>query len=230
MSKISDLPIVAGSVTIDLKGPRPQTRKGRYFFVAMAILFPVIVWLGFFPSYQSMNAGTLEVHWLTHIHGALMTSWILVFLTQAILAAKGNLKFHRRLGLSAVVLGVLVWLAMATVTAHFLIANHPPEESFIFDLLLMQFYEMISFGLFFALGIWLRKKDTASHKRLLILATFVLLTAAIDRMYWLPSLGMEPPYGTFVYQDTLLIPLFFYDFITLRRIHRITWITSSGLT
>jgi hypothetical protein len=113
---------------------------------------------------------------------------------------------------------------MGAVTVHFLIANQPPKGSFLFDLLLTIGYEMTSFVLFFTGGIWLRKKDTSSHKRLLTLATFVLLTAAVDRIAWLPPLGMERPYVSFVYLDTLLIPLFVYDSITLRRVHGATWV------
>lgn len=191
----------------------------------MAILFPVIVFLGFFPSFQSLNEGTLEVHWLTHIHSAIMTSWILLYLTQTILAATGNLKIHRRLGLLSVVLGVLVFIVMGLVSFHILIVNCPPEGSFLFDLLLIDFYEMLCFALFFTWGMWLRKKSSSAHKRLLTLATFVLLTAAVDRIQQnnsFPSLGMEYPAFSFMYLDILLIPIFLYDLITLRQIHKIT--------
>jgi len=215
-------------VSADVKTGR--FRKARYFFVAMAVLFPFIVWVGFFPSYQEMKAGGLEVHWLTHAHAAIMTSWILVFLIQALLAATGKLKYHRQLGLLSLGLGVLVLIAMGTVSFHILLVNHPPEESFLFDLLLTEGFEMASFGLFFSWGVWLRSKDTASHKRLLTLATFVLLTAAVDRAYrtyGFPSLGMEFPDVVFVYLDLLLIPMFLYDLITMKRIHRVTWIGSA---
>jgi hypothetical protein len=211
----------------DLK--KPPSRKARYFFVVLAILFPLIVLLGFFPSWRDMKAGGLEVHWLTHVHAAIMTSWILVFLLQALFATAGQLKYHRQLGLLSIGLGGLVFIAMGAVTVHILIVNHPPEESFLFDLLLTAGFDMAKFGLFFIWGIWLRKKDAAAHKRLLTLATFVLLIAAVDRVYrtyGLPSLGMEYPDVTFVYLDLLLIPLFLYDLITIKRIHRITWIGS----
>ncbi|WP_426671504.1 hypothetical protein ACPPVU_09725 [Mucilaginibacter sp. McL0603] len=226
MTTFSATQSTAGAIANDVAKTRAGSRKARYFFVGMAILFPVIAVIGFTPSYQAMNAGTLTPHWVVHIHGALMTSWLLVFLAQAILAANGNFKFHRKLGLLSVVLGVLVWLAMATVSAHALIANHPPKEDFLFDLLLMEFYAMSSFGLFFTWGIFVRKKDSAAHKRLLMLATLVLLQAAVDRIHWLPLLGIGYPYVFFLYLDTLLIPLFIYDFFSLRRIHKITLIGS----
>ncbi|MEP7232077.1 MAG: hypothetical protein ABI691_17575 [Ginsengibacter sp.] len=226
MNKISATPVVGKSeVSGKFKMSKPNTGKARYFFVAMAILFPVVVFLGFFPSFQGMNQGTLEISWLTHIHSAIMTSWILLFLIQTILAATGNLKIHRRLGLLSVVLGILVFLVMGMVSFNIVIVNHPPEGSFLFDLLLIDFYEMLCFALFFTWGMLSRKINPATHKRLLTLATFVLLTAAVDRFQRdnsFPSLGMEYPAFSFIYLDTLLIPLFLYDLITLKGIHKIT--------
>jgi len=226
MINLSDIPVADGSAVSDkFKRAIPYTRRARFFFVAMAILFPVIVFLGFFPSFQSMKEGTLEVHWLTHIHSAIMTSWILLFLTQTILAASGNLKIHRRLGVLSFVLGILVFILMGLVSFRFVIVNHPTEGSFLFDLLLFDFYEMLCFALFFIWGMWLRKKSSSAHKRLLTLATFILLTAAVDRLQRnssFPSFGMEYPVFSFIYLDILLIPIFLYDLITLRRIHKVT--------
>jgi len=203
----------------------PRTRRARYFFVFMAILFPVVTFIGFYPSYRDLEAGTLEIHWLTHIHGALMTSWLLLYLTQTLFAATGNIKIHRRLGPLSLVLAILVFVFMGIMIFHMLIVNHPPEGSFLFGLLLLAFYEMLCFALCFTIGMLLRKKRPDAHKRLMTLATFVLLTAAVDRIaiaYSLPSLGIDGP--AFIYQDILLIPLFVYDLITLGRIHNITLI------
>jgi hypothetical protein len=86
----------------------------------------------------------------------------------------------------------------------------------------MELYAIITFGLFFSFGMLLRKKDSAAHKRLLFLATVVLLQAAIDRIHWLPMLGFNYPNVFFIYLDVLLIPLFIYDLLTLKRIHKIT--------
>ena len=227
ITKLSPLPVAASSVAItNVTKTAPQTRAARYFFVAMACLFPVIVLLGFGSEYRDMTTGELKPHWLVHVHGAVMAGWILVFLAQAVLAARGYLKFHRQLGLLSVGLGVLVWLGMGMVTVHMLIANHPPEGHWFFDLCSAAVFLMAMFGVFFTWGILARKKDPAAHKRLLMLATLVTLQAAVDRIHWLPLLGIGYPYVFMMYLDLMLIPLFLYDFVTLRRIHRITW---SGL-
>jgi hypothetical protein len=42
-------------------------------------------------------------------------------------------------------------------------------------------------------------------------------------MHWLPGLHTAL-YIRFFYLDALLIPLFIYDWIILKRIHKVTWI------
>ena len=179
----------------------------------MAGLFPIIAVLGFTSGYQAIHQGSLHVHLVVHIDGALIISWLLFFL-KAILAAKGNFKFYRSLGLSSVLLGVIVWISMWMISIHVLIANHPPVESFLFDLILMKLYAIITFASCFSWGMLIRKKDSTAHKRLLFLATVVLLQTAIERMHWLPMFGLDYQFIFFIYPDMLLIPLFIYDLLT----------------
>ncbi|MDB5276417.1 MAG: hypothetical protein JWR61_1372 [Ferruginibacter sp.] len=196
----------------------PSMQKGRYFFVTMAGLFPVIALAGFIPSYVAMRAGEFNIHWSAHVHGVLMLGWLIVYIMQSWLALKGNFKFHRALGLYAVVLGIIIWCSMGIASAHALIGNAVPADSFLFDILLVQLYIMQVFGFFFTWGILVRKNAEA-HKRLLFLATLVLTQAAIDRMPWLQA-GSR----AFICLDLMLIPLFIYDWITLKRIHPVTWV------
>lgn len=97
------------------------------------------------------------------------------------------------------------------------------------------------FGLFFTWGVIVRK-NAAAHKRLLFLATLMLIPPAFNRVllfagidpiiHWLPlpvlidpSLsGIPNPFLLILYNDLLLIPLFIYDLVTVRRIHKTTLI------
>ena len=197
---------------------------GRYFFVTMSFIFVIISLVGFVPIYHTMIEGTkrFPIHWLAHVHGAIMMLWLLMFTTQSILAAKGSIKLHRQLGLQAVGLGILVWVSMWVASGRALIGFNPPKGHFLFDVLIIQLYGIILFGLFFTWGI-LRRKNAAVHKRLLFLSTLVLLQAPIDRMFWLPGLHMAL-YIRFFYLDVLLLPLFLYDWIMLKRLHPVTTI------
>lgn len=202
----------------------PMHRTARYFFVAMSFFFLFISVVGFVPSYQAMYNGTrrFPIHWFAHVHGALMSAWLLVFITQTLLAEKSNLKVHRQLGLFSIGLGVIIWISMWIASARALIGFNPQVGHFLFDVLTIQFYGIVLFGLFFPWGIAARKHG-ASHKRLLFLATLVLMQAPIDRMHWLPGIHAAL-YVRFFYLDALLILLFIYDWLTLKRIHKVTWI------
>jgi hypothetical protein len=190
----------------------------RYFFVVMAIVFPILAVLGFTPSYMMVYSGAVTLHWFAHVHGAIMSSWLLVFLVQSVLVVKGELKYHRRLGLLSVGLGVMVWLCMISASIRGRLAYYFPVEDDVWDVLLIELYASSLFALFFTWGILVRK-DAAAHKRLILLATIIIMTAAVDRIQFLPGAGTMLK---FVYLDALLIPLFIYDLVTLKRIHKIT--------
>jgi hypothetical protein len=52
-------------------------RKGRYFFVSMAILFPILVALGFVPDCQMFAQENIQLHWFLHVHGLIMTAYFI---------------------------------------------------------------------------------------------------------------------------------------------------------
>jgi hypothetical protein len=224
-AKSSDTNIGDDRMANQVPPPTPFYRSGRFFFVVAAIFFLIVALAGFVDSYQNLEKRKFQLHWFAHVHGVLMAGWLLVFLTQAILVANGRLRIHRRLGQFSVVLGILVWISMGVLSYLVLSMHNPPVDHFLFDVLIIQVYLMMLFGLVFGWGILLRKK-AAPHKRLLLLATLILIQAAIDRIHWLPWLhdGLSI---RFFYMDAFFISLFIYDLITLKRIHKIAWIGAS---
>ena len=69
-----------------------RSRPGRYFFAGFAIAVAVTVLIGFSRTYyfKTLSAAPpLPV--LFHIHGALFTSWVLLFITQAFLVARSSI-------------------------------------------------------------------------------------------------------------------------------------------
>jgi hypothetical protein len=209
----------------------------RYFFVAMASFFIIISAVGFGQSLQAIQAQKITIFWFVHVHGVLTSMWLLVFLTQAILATTGNLKFHRQLGQFSLVLGILVFAFVGVVIFHAHV-GYPIGTNVSWSTVLFLVLTMSLFGLFFTWGIIVRK-NAAAHKRLLFLATLVLISAGFNRVLlfagvnptilWLdsPSLnGMPNPSALLFYNNLLLIPLFIYDLVTLRSIHKYTLIAS----
>jgi hypothetical protein len=227
MDKTPALNISSSTLEDHMSLTASRSRYVRYFFVGMACLFPLLTVLGFMPSYQAVSDGSYTPHWFVHVHGALMAGWLFIFLTQTLLAARGNLKFHRRLGMFSAFYGAMICLLMPTTSIRARIAFPPPVEDFVWSVLALELMAFVLFSLFFIWGILVRKNAPA-HKRLLLLATIILMGASIDRMFWLPRLE-NGLFSNFAYLDALLIPLLIYDFLSVGRIHKITWLGSACL-
>ncbi|HEY5749450.1 MAG TPA: hypothetical protein VIU12_25455 [Chryseolinea sp.] len=226
-NKTSTLNIPSESLEGHVSLATSKSRYVRYFFVGMACLFPVLVVLGFTPSYRDFSNGSFKPHWFVHVHGALMAGWLFIFLTQTFLAARDNLKYHRQLGMFSVFYGAIICLLMPTTSIRARIAFPSPVEDFLWNILAVELCAFGMFTLFFVWGILVRK-NAAAHKRLLLMATLVLMGAAIDRMRWLPRFE-NGLFSNFAYLDALLIPLFVYDYFSVGRIHKITLLGSACL-
>lgn len=184
----------------------------------MAVVFPLLVGLGFIPDYIVISSGVITPHWFTHVHGAIMTSWLLMFFTQSFLAARGNIKYHRQLGQWGAALGGLVIVTLIATTIRRRFGIWYPVEDSVWDIFVIELYLTTLFAAFFIWGIAARK-DSKTHKRLLLLASLIITAAATDRIRFLPGTS---PITKFGYVDILLVPLFIYDYLTLKKIHRIT--------
>jgi hypothetical protein len=77
--------------------------------------------------------------------------------------------------------------------------------------LLVQGRAIFYFSLFYLWAISVRKRDREIHKRMMILATVVLLPAAITRISWLPSTMPESYDAVHAYMILLLTPALAHD-------------------
>jgi hypothetical protein len=111
-----------------------------------------------------------------------MSAWLIVFVAQTWLIALHRIVWHRRLGVAAAVLAVLVILTGATVTVLALEREVQAHVVGMFhDLLLINSVNLMLFGAFVGGGLLLRARPEL-HKRLMLLAAVVLLAPAIARV------------------------------------------------
>src|SRR5580698_11250218 len=71
----------------------------RSFFAGMAVLLCVVVFIGFSPTY--FRAGMLRAPLpspILHVHGAVFTLWMVLFLVQTALISARRVAWHRSLG------------------------------------------------------------------------------------------------------------------------------------
>lgn len=197
-----------------------------YTGMAIAILMSVLVGFGrsfflrpFFPEHLSPSEP------IFYVHGAVFTSWIILFVIQVSLVARGNISLHRKLGLVGglliiimTILGILSSLTAAGRSTGFTKVPVPPLQ-----FLAIPIFDMILFPAFAALA-FVRRHNSQSHKRWMLLATLNLITAAIARWPVVDTLG---PLAYFALTDLFIIALAMWDFRSRGRLHPVT--LSGGL-
>jgi hypothetical protein len=186
----------------------------------MASTITVIVFAGFAPSFYLRGAfqpnDKLSV--LLHVHGAVFSTWIILFLVQAILIVRGSRTLHRRLGWFAALVAVaMVGLVVAaTVEEMRRVPPFPPAPV----ALALNTFDTVVFAILVSGAIYLRKQPDW-HKRLLLSATLVLLGAPILRLLILVAghISHELLIIDVLLVDLLFLICFAFDLRTRHRIH-----------
>lgn len=215
----------------------------RWIYAAMAAWFILLVLVGFVPDSMmkiaAVQAGLRPAFPLAmHLHAALMGSFLLLLLAQTTLVAMGRCDLHVRVGVVGLVLApALVIAGFALVPSNYqmavelsqagseaakraMAAQLPRME----NILLIQIMIGILFTLFIAIGLRARGRDAGFHKRMMILATAIPLSAAFARMPWLPTTLPANPLSQGFYVVLAVTPMLTWDVIRNRSVHRAYWI------
>lgn len=203
-------------------------RPGRFFWFALSLTFVLVTAIGFTPSIRDAANGTVPIPPLVRIHGALMGAWLFLYVAQTGLAAFNNMKWHRVLGTVAVGSAVALWLSMIAVSANSLFRYGQKQDSFLYDIFIVEVVAVVDFALLFTWG-YLARKDGEAHKRLLTFATLFMIAAGLDRMQGFPDFHLPNYFNMAVRLYPFVLSIFVFDFVVLRRIHRITLICAGVL-
>ena len=205
---------------------RERPRIGAYdrvFYTGMAVALALTVLVGFGPTYylRFVSGGPATTvtggpfTFLVHVHGALFTAWVALFIVQTGLVAAHRVAVHRRLGLAGGVLA-LSMVVVGTFTAIQLAARGgaPPgvdPRAF----LAIPLFDMVLFATFVGAALLLRRNKEA-HKRLMLLAYISIVVAAVARLPGILPLGPLVFFGlAFVFAIAAMI----YDAASRRRVH-----------
>lgn len=200
-----------------------RKRAGFSIHTVTVALFVATAVLGFGPRSAMIVAGTMPMPPLAvHVHAFLNTAWLALLAVQAGLIAGGRPQLHRTLGVASFALAPLLLAGLIAVT---IVRYHDLTDAGLgalaSNILFLQIRSIVLFPLFFAWAMAVRRTDGETHKRMLILATFVLLDAAVARHGWLPGNDITAGYdATHGYWLLLLAPAVIYDFARFGRLHR----------
>jgi len=204
-------------------------RKGtlRYdnrFFAGMAVVSLVVIFIGFARTYYL--AGIFKAplpNPLVHIHGAVFSLWILLFIAQISLITVHRFDLHRRLGMSGLGLACLM-VILGVLVATDRLARHVADPGTETVEEVRAFYaiplaDMLMFSTFVYLG-FRNRTHPAVHKRLMLFATFALLDAGFDR--W----SIFDPYPLTVVHAVCFFPLLavlmVYDMWSTGKLQRVS--------
>ena len=202
--------------------PRQPSRTAeRLFFGGMAALLCLVVFIGFAPTFFA--AGFVQAplpNPLVRVHGIVFTAWMVLLVTQAALVPTGRMAWHRSLGIVAfalpplmIVLGVIT--AIDALGRKVTIGSLDPATSLALPLL-----NITAFAILIAAA-WRARRRPDAHKRLVVLATISLSTAALGRIPW-AQVDLPPAAGPVIGLAALILLLVAYDVLSLRRVHRST--------
>lgn len=192
--------------------------RDRSLYVWMAVFIPVVVLIGFARSYYLKGFfGTPALpSLLVHFHGAVMTAWVVLFMTQVWLISSRRTKVHQRLGIGGALLAALV-ACVGTVTGIFAAARELPSDPPPLVFLAIPLGDMLVFAILITVAFYYRRR-LETHKRLMLLATMSLLTAAIGRIPF-EFILTGGPLVFFGLTDLCILACVAFDSIRNRRVH-----------
>jgi hypothetical protein len=156
------------------------------FYVGLTLFVAAIAFVGFWPTYFGpLLAGTVDKLTVIHVHAATYVGWLAIFIAQATFAATRRMDLHVRLGNFGIGYGVLVIVMGVTVAiSMFAVRVRAGNVEEAQARLINPLADMVFFAPLFVAAVRLRRKPEI-HKRLMIVATTILLVAAVGRMTFL---------------------------------------------
>jgi hypothetical protein len=208
--------------SVIVEGAPRRTRAARSpFYVGVSLLIVATVLAGFGPSFIRIATDGQPLPWIMHVHASVYLGWLALLVCQTVLAARGKIAAHRRVGAFGIGYAVLVWAVGLTVSfvapaAHVRAGDWDLARAVTF--MPIPLGDMILFAGFFGAAVAFRGKPEI-HKRLVLLACIAIMFAGAFRL----SYVMSRPLQIAVWYVPLAAGMI-YDRYKLGRVHPVYWI------
>ena len=174
--------------------PARRVQPGHRFYIGFGVFVILLSFAGFAPSLIDQSRRFAPPSTLHLVHGATALAWLLLYVTQALLVAKGKVDLHRRLGWAGPMIAVLLILfGYYTISEgafrvsdlggdiyRILIepGSPPLTDADLVAGFLGSLGELIAFSVLVAAGILFRHRAEL-HKRLMVFALIPLVPEAL---------------------------------------------------
>lgn len=190
------------------------------FYSTMAVVAAVVIVTGFGNTYPAkVFAGDPSIPPIVHLHAAVFTSWLALFIAQTLLVMRGRIRLHQQAGTAGMVLAALMLIAGVMAAIAVARLGHrgipgvefPDAEGF----LLLNLAASVVFVALVSAA-WYYRRRPQIHKRLMLMATVgALMPPGISRLPLVS--GRTPAIAILVVGFLLAGPV--HDLVTRRRIH-----------
>jgi hypothetical protein len=171
--------------TVEMAASGSRRRVDCWFYISFALFMILLSVVGFGPSIINQSRRNATITPLATAHGIVTGAWLLLFLIQATLVATRRTAVHRRLGIIAPVLAVLMIVLGCVAIIEFGRRGYDLSGDVIRATsrtglprrdaagLLFPLAGFLNFGVLVAAGLWYRHRPDI-HKRLMLLAMVLL--------------------------------------------------------
>jgi len=162
----------------------PRRFDRRLYLGASLVFLALVFWTFARTFYLKPFFGTPPLSALLHIHGAVMTGWVVLLVVQTSLIAAHRVQWHRRLGVFGTVWAALVVIVGSVTTLHAAAREVRAHTEFAASQVVitsLDLLQMLFFAAFVAIAIWQRHRADY-HKRLMLLTIACMLPDALARL------------------------------------------------
>src|SRR5579859_1381503 len=162
-----------------------ERRFDRSLYLGASLIFLALVFWTFARTFYLRSFfGTPPLSALLHIHGAVMTGWVVLLVAQTSLIAAHRVTWHLRLGVFGSAWAALVVLFGSITTLHAAareVRGHTDFAASQVIITSLDLLQMLFFAGFVAIAIWQRHRPDY-HKRLMLLTIACMLPDALARL------------------------------------------------
>ncbi len=161
-----------------------RTFERRFYLGISIVFFALVVWTFARTYYLKILFDTPVLPALLHVHGVVMTGWVVLLAVQSGLVAAHRVPWHRRLGVFGACWAALVVLLGSTTTLHAAaraVGAHTRSAPILVAIAGLEVTQMVFFaGL--VIGAILLRRRPDYHKRLMVLTIACMLPSVLARL------------------------------------------------
>lgn len=214
--------------------PAREDRRAALFWLA---IFWTFVGVGFGFDLRNYLHEQPAVPTIVHVHAVATTGWLLIATALVLLVETGNVGFHRRFGWFAAGYAALVLVIAPWSELSWQALNLPTPGALPPQFLSIAFSGVVCMAVLLPWGVLMRR-NTAAHRRVLMLATICISDAGFSRMAGLLRPAPTTFLGTYLFYEGgnlfLIVLMFLWDWKRNRIMKQFLWgaslVIAVGLT